>query len=92
MPVRLKQPVRYALLLPFMLWVAQSAPLKAADLGDSLDVVSTTNRSASQSQEKIDALDRETRILLEEYRSLRESSDSRKPESSYAAGVGWEAN
>ena len=45
----------------------------AQQLEDSLDVVSGTNRSAERSQAKIDDLSRETRILLEEYRSLRES-------------------
>lgn len=55
--------------------IALSTPLAAVELEDSLDVVSATNRSASQSQQKIDDLDRETRILLEEYRSLRESTE-----------------
>ncbi|WP_162846015.1 DUF3450 domain-containing protein [Seongchinamella sediminis] len=44
-------------------------------LGQSLEVVADTNRSAASSQQKIDALSRETRILLEEYRSLKESSE-----------------
>lgn len=61
--------------LPLLLAVAVNPPVVAADLEDSLDVVSATNRSASQSQKKIDDLDRETRILLEEYRSLRESTE-----------------
>ncbi|WP_076001469.1 DUF3450 domain-containing protein [Pseudohalioglobus lutimaris] len=49
--------------------------LSAAELQQSLDVVESTNRSAEQSQSKIDALSRETRILLEEYRSLKESAE-----------------
>ena len=47
----------------------------ADDLQKSLDVVEATNRSAERSQQKIDALSRETRIMLEEYRSLKESSE-----------------
>ncbi len=60
--------------LSLLLCAAGVASLWGADLGDSLDVVAATNRSASESQQEIDRLDRETRILLEEYRSLRESS------------------
>lgn len=51
------------------------APLSAGELQDSLEVVSETNRSATKSQDKVDDLSRETRILLEEYRSLRESAE-----------------
>ncbi len=51
-----------------------SATSLADQLEDSLDVVSSTNRSAEKSQDKIDSLSRETRILLEEYHSLKESS------------------
>lgn len=47
----------------------------AQQLEDSLDVVSSTNRSAERSQATIDDLSRETRILLEEYRSLREGAE-----------------
>lgn len=50
-------------------------PAAAQQLDDSLEVVSDTNRSAERSQAKIDELSRETRILLEEYRSLRESAE-----------------
>jgi cell division protein FtsB len=46
-----------------------------AELKDSLGVVSNTNRSAVASQEKIDALSRETQILLEEYRKLQDGSE-----------------
>jgi len=56
-----------ALLLPLMV-SAQNA-----DLEDSLDVVSDTNRSAERSQGKIDQLSRDTRVLLEEYRTLKDS-------------------
>ncbi len=47
----------------------------AAEVEDSLKVVSSTNRSAADSQEKIDRLSRETRDLLEEYRKLRDGSE-----------------
>jgi septal ring factor EnvC (AmiA/AmiB activator) len=57
--------------LLFVLAVAAGAQ----DLDDSLDVVASTNRAAEQSQQKIDALSRETQRLLEEYRTLRESAD-----------------
>ncbi len=49
--------------------------LAAQDLQDSLEVVSATNRQAEQSQQTIDQLSRDTRAMLEEYRSLRESSE-----------------
>ncbi len=47
----------------------------AAEVEDSLKVVSGTNKSAVASQEKIDALSRETRDLLEEYRKLQDGND-----------------
>lgn len=60
----------------YLLLVSLAAPFAfAADLQNSLDVVEATNRSAEQSQAKVDALSRETRILLEEYRSLKESAE-----------------
>ena len=49
--------------------------VRGAELEDSLGVVSNTNRSAVASQEKIDALSRETQILLEEYRKLQDGSE-----------------
>jgi len=45
------------------------------ELKDSLGVVSKTNLSAVESQKKIDEMSRETQGLLEEYRTLTESSD-----------------
>jgi len=51
------------------------ANVYAAQVKDSLDVVSSTNRSATQSQEKIDKLSWETRDLLDEYRKLRDGSE-----------------
>tara|TARA_R110002049_G_scaffold66364_4_gene173263 strand:+ start:7741 stop:8511 length:771 start_codon:yes stop_codon:yes gene_type:complete len=44
----------------------------AADVKESLNVVSGTNSSAAASQKKIDALSAETRALLEEYRRLQD--------------------
>ncbi|WP_170287330.1 DUF3450 domain-containing protein [Halioglobus maricola] len=62
-----------ALLLVALAAYAGNAP--GQDVDASLDVVAETNRSAERSQQKVDELSRETRILLEEYRSLRESSE-----------------
>jgi len=47
----------------------------AADVGESLEVVTKTNRSAAQSQKKIDTLSRETNALLEEYRKLQDGTE-----------------
>lgn len=52
------------------LWICCAG---AQGLDDSLDVVSSTNRAAEQSQQAIDTLALETQRLLEEYRTLRES-------------------
>jgi len=46
-----------------------------AELTDSLGVVSETNRSAVESQQKIDELSRETQALLQEYRKLLDGSE-----------------
>ncbi len=54
---------------------AYSAAVRCAELSDSLGVVSATNRSATQSQENIDRLSRETRALLEEYRKLQDGTE-----------------
>lgn len=64
--------------LPVLLAVAgllASGAVHGAGVGDSLDVVSATNRSATASQEKVDRLSRETQALLEEYRKLRDGSE-----------------
>ena len=45
----------------------------AQQLEDSLEVVTDTTTSAVVSQQRVDVLSRETRLLLEEYRSLKES-------------------
>jgi hypothetical protein len=57
--------------------LALLCPLTAggAEVEDSLEVVSKTNRDASASQAKIDQLSREMRDLLEEYRKLQDGSD-----------------
>jgi ElaB/YqjD/DUF883 family membrane-anchored ribosome-binding protein len=47
----------------------------AAGIKDSLGVVSATNKSAADSQQKIDELSRETRNLLEDYRKLLDGSE-----------------
>jgi hypothetical protein len=59
-----------ALLLPLMTW-----PLRAAEVGESLEVVAKTNKSAVASQEKIDKLSREAQALLDEYRKLQDGSE-----------------
>lgn len=53
--------------------VASSLP--AAELKESLGVVSATNRSAARSQQEIDKLARQARDLLEDYRKLQEGSE-----------------
>ncbi|GHD06390.1 DUF3450 domain-containing protein [Halioglobus japonicus] len=56
--------------------LASVAPLvQGQDIDTPLEVVAETNRGAEASQRKIDELSRQTRMLLEEYRSLRESSE-----------------
>ena len=50
-------------------------PGSAAELKDSLQVVSSSNKSAVASQKKIDELSLETRKLLEEYRKLVDGSE-----------------
>ena len=50
-------------------------PGSAAELEDSLGVVSSTNRAAADSQVKIDKISIETRDLLEEYRKLKDSAE-----------------
>jgi len=52
-----------------------AAPVSGQKLQDSLEVVASTNRSAEKSQQKIDQLSRDTRVLLEEYQSLKESAE-----------------
>ena len=64
---------RAALLLPAFLLLPHT--LFSAEVDDSLEVVSKTNRSATASQAKIDSLSRETRDLLDEYRKLQDGSE-----------------
>ena len=61
--------------LSLLLYLGPVLSLYGQVLEQSLEVVGETNRSAANSQQKIDQLSRETRILLEEYRSLRESTE-----------------
>jgi hypothetical protein len=49
--------------------------LFAAEVKDSLKVVTSTNSSAVTSQKKVDELSRETRGMLEEYRKLRDGTE-----------------
>ncbi len=49
--------------------------VSSAQVKESLDVVSSTNQSASTSQKKIDQLSGETRALLEEYRRLQDGAE-----------------
>ncbi len=55
--------------------MAAAGTLHAAEVKDSLDVVSDTNRNAARSQEKIDKVSVETQALLEEYRKLRDGTE-----------------
>ncbi len=50
-------------------------PGYCAQLGESLDVVAATHESAVESQSTIDTLSRDTQVLLEEYRALRDNAD-----------------
>jgi hypothetical protein len=52
-----------------------TAAVSAAQVKESLDVVSDTNSSASASQKKIDHLSGEARALLEEYRRLQDGAE-----------------
>jgi hypothetical protein len=63
----IKSCVGLCLGLSVLLWVNAAA---AAQVKDSLEVVSGTTSSAAASQKKIDQLSGETRALLEEYRRL----------------------
>ena len=66
---------QWAGLITMVVALGISPVLGAAEVKDSLEVVSGTNRSAAQTQEKIDQLSRETRDLLEEYRKLKDGSE-----------------
>lgn len=63
------------LLFALMLATACAATAFGAGLDESLAVVSSTNRSAAESQQKIDQLSAQTRALLEEYRKYAEGSE-----------------
>jgi cell division protein FtsB len=65
-----------SLVLALLLTLSWSAQTPwAAEVKDSLKVVSSTNQSAAKSQQKIDQLSIETRDLLQEYRKLRDGSE-----------------
>jgi cell division protein FtsB len=63
---------RVAGLVAALSLLSWSAVTPAADVKESLGVVSGTNRSAAASQKKIDDLSAQTRALLEEYRRLQD--------------------
>jgi cell division protein FtsB len=62
-------------LVTLVLASACAAVAYGAGLDESLSVVSSTNRGAAQSQQKIDQLAAQTRVLLEEYRKYAEGSE-----------------
>lgn len=47
----------------------------AAAVSDSMDVTQKTNTDASSSQQKIENLSRETRVLLDEYRKIMQNAE-----------------
>jgi len=59
----------------FALALPLTAAVYAADVEDSLNVVTKTNSSAVASQQKIDRVSLETRDMLEEYRKLEDGSE-----------------
>ena len=62
-------------LAALILATACAATAFGAGLDESLSVVSSTNRSAAESQQKIDQLSAQTRAMLEEYRKYAEGSE-----------------
>ncbi len=58
-----------------LLLLAWMSAVSAAQLKESLDVVSGTNRSATESQNRVEELAAQTRTLLEEYRRLQDGAD-----------------
>ena len=66
---------RRAFVLMALLLLMFVPGLRAAEVADSLNVVSQTNRSAAQSQEKIDKLSVQARELLAEYRRLQDGTE-----------------
>ena len=67
---KLLQNILAALLL--LAWVSAAS---AAQVKQSLDVVSSTNRSANESQKKVEDLAAQTRTLLEEYSRLQDGAE-----------------
>ena len=63
---------RFGGLLTVLLVFTSANSVAVAGVEESLEVMSTTHRSASASQKKIDQLAGETKALLEEYRRLQD--------------------
>ena len=61
--------------LAVVLTLSLGPGIHAAEVKDSLGVVAKTNRSAVDSQKKVDELSRETQGMLEEYRKLQDGSE-----------------
>lgn len=49
--------------------------VNAASIGDSVDVTARTNADAAASQQKIENLSRETKVLLDEYRKILQNAE-----------------
>ena len=71
-------PAKHKLLpgiLAALLLLAWVSAASAAQVKQSLDVVSSTNRSATESQKKVEDLAAQTRTLLEEYSRLQDGAE-----------------
>lgn len=68
-------PAKYKRLPIVLATLLLSAWVSAAEVKQSLDVVSDTNRSATESQKKVEDLAAQTRTLLEEYNRLQDGAE-----------------
>lgn len=66
---------RMPLVVATLLLLAWLPAASVAQVKESLDVVSGTNRSATESQKKVEDLAAQTRTLLEEYRRLQDGAE-----------------
>ncbi len=62
-------------ILATLLLLAWTSTASAAQVKESLSVVSDTNRNATESQKKVEDLAAQTRTLLEEYRRLQDGAE-----------------